>query len=397
MALLVECPKCKKRLAADAKVCMSKTGKGCGASIPVKGRVYWALYWAEGKSKQKRFGDSASASENKTAAEYFLSKIKVKIKRGEYAEIQEKPRLLIRDFVEDHYRPWCQTNNKGYSRGKRYWLDHIVSNWGGLALDELGYGHVAWYQKQMKSKGTLVTFNRVHTTVHHMYTMAIKMKKIDHNPVADTADLRFSEENRIRFLTLKEVEALLGVCHEHLRPMVVTALNTGMRRGEVLGLRLGEHVDLETRTISLGAGETKSQRERHIPVNDILLEVLTRAAENKGPGDYLFAREDGSPYLEVKRSYKTALKAAGITGATFHTLRHTFASHLVMAGVDLYTVGDLLGHADYKQTQKYAHLSPDHRGRAVYALDKIFGSPAATTIPITKEREALGLSSNISL
>ncbi len=396
MALLVECPKCKKRLAADAKVCKSKTGKGCGATIPAKSRVFWALYWADGKARQKRFGDSESTSENKTAAEYFLSKINIKIRRGEYAEIQDKPRLLIRDFIEDHYRPWCQTNNKGYENGKRFWLNNIVQMWGNLALDELGYAQVAWYQKQMKNKGTHVTFNRVHSTLSHMYTIARKMKLVDGNPIADTNELKWKEEYRIRYLTLEETAALIKACPNHLRPMVLTALHTGMRKGEILGLRLGEHVDLDSLNISLKAEETKGGKDRHIPINKTLLSVLKQVAMGKEAGDYIFSKPDGSPFVDVKRAFGSALKKAQINGATFHTLRHTFASHLVMAGVDLYTVGDLLGHADYKQTQKYAHLSPDHRGRAVYFLDKIFSETAPITNSITKASQDALKVNNIS-
>ncbi len=88
----------------------------------------------------------------------------------------------------------------------------------------------------------------------------------------------------------------------------------------------------------------------------------------------MFTGKDGDPYKSVKRSFSTALKKAGIHDFRFHDLRHTFASHLVMAGVDLTSVKELLGHKSLAMTTRYAHLSPSHKRKAVNTLDNVLNS-----------------------
>ena len=89
----------------------------------------------------------------------------------------------------------------------------------------------------------------------------------------------------------------------------------------------------------------------------------------------MFAGKDGDPCKSVKKSFSTALRKAGIHDFRFHDLRHTFASHLVMAGVDLTSAKKLLGHKSLAMTTRYAHLSPSHKRKAVNTLDNVINSP----------------------
>ncbi len=101
--------------------------------------------------------------------------------------------------------------------------------------------------------------------------------------------------------------------------------------------------------------------------------VLSRLAQGKNKGDFIFTW-NGKRIKDVKRAWHSALAAAEIEDFNFHDLRHTFASNLAMEGVDLYVLKELLGHKDLKMTQKYAHLSPDHKSKAVSVLDKVFNA-----------------------
>lgn len=144
-----------------------------------------------------------------------------------------------------------------------------------------------------------------------------------------------------------------------------TALNTGMRRGELLSLKWEQ-----IRNGFIYLTETKSNKARQIPVNDRLAEVfreVRRGNQLKSP--YVFCDSKGRRFYEVKRSFASACRRAGIEAFRFHDLRHTFASHLVMKGVSLKAVQELLGHSDLTMTMRYAHLSKGHLQEAVVALN----------------------------
>lgn len=148
-------------------------------------------------------------------------------------------------------------------------------------------------------------------------------------------DIEFLPENnrRLRYLSSEECQALVEACAPHLKPIVITALNTGMRLGEILGLKL-EQVDLKHGFILLH--RTKNNERREIPINPTLrgtLEAIPHGPES----EYVFTDRNGRPYKSVNNSFPSACKRVGIQDFRFHDLRHTFASHLVMAGVDIAT------------------------------------------------------------
>jgi len=110
---------------------------------------------------------------------------------------------------------------------------------------------------------------------------------------------------------------------------------------------------------------TKNNEVRKIPINDQLMQVL-KDQEFRSP--YIFTRENRKRCLSVRTAFQNALRRAGIEDFRFHDLRHTFGSHLAMAGVDLITIKELMGHKAIEMTLRYAHLSPDHKSRAVNSL-----------------------------
>ena len=149
---------------------------------------------------------------------------------------------------------------------------------------------------------------------------------------------------------------------------MLLSLHTGMRRGELFALTW-QSVDLQASRITVHGATAKSGRTRHLPLNSEALAVLRgwhdQSANTIG---LVFPGKNGAAFNNVRRSWEGALKAAKITRFRWHDLRHTFASKLVMAGVDLNTVRELLGHSDYAMTQRYAHLAPEHKAAAVAKL-----------------------------
>ena len=171
----------------------------------------------------------------------------------------------------------------------------------------------------------------------------------------------------MRFLMPEEIRTLLSNCADHLKPIVTVALNTGMRKGELLSLKW-DQVNLDQGIISLL--DTKNHERRDLLMNEAVKSTL-RALKAQRSGEYVFCNGYGESFGEVKRSFGTALRKSGIEDFRFHDLRHTFASNLVMEGVDLMTVKELLGHKSLEMTMRYSHLAPSHKMRAINVLDRI--------------------------
>ncbi|MEX3842605.1 tyrosine-type recombinase/integrase [Paraburkholderia sp. BR10882] len=151
---------------------------------------------------------------------------------------------------------------------------------------------------------------------------------------------------------------------DYLQPLVVTALNTGMRKGELLALEW-QDVDLELRTIHVQRAVAKSDKRRDIPISDELLACLT-AWKPLAHRVWVFGNKDtNAPLTDFGGAWDGLLEAAEITRFRFHDTRHDFATRLVSQGTDLYVVKTLLGHSSYAMVERYAHLAPDHLHAAI--------------------------------
>jgi integrase len=176
----------------------------------------------------------------------------------------------------------------------------------------------------------------------------------------------------------EECQALIHVCEKyprlrHLRPIIITAMNTGMRRSEILSLKW-EQVDFSRGAINLL--DAASGEERQIPINDVLAETLSgivRIIESP----YVFVDSHGKPYNHIREAFSSACRRIGVTDFRFQDLRHTFASHLVKAGIEISTVSKLLGHKSVAMTLRYSYLAPDQMKAAVNALNGLSGNLAS--------------------
>jgi len=153
---------------------------------------------------------------------------------------------------------------------------------------------------------------------------------------------------------------------QHIRPIVTVALNTGMRRGEILKLKW-EDVDL--RNGLLLVKDTKNGESRAVPINDAVREVLAGTVRRLD-SQYVFCNPKGQPLREIKHTFNSACRRAGIRNFMFHDLRHSAASFMAMGGVSLLAIGTILGHKTASMTKRYSHLSPEHLQGAVAAIDR---------------------------
>jgi len=207
-----------------------------------------------------------------------------------------------------------------------------------------------------------------------LFNQAIKWGYIKENPTKWAKRLKVDDAKPPRFLTVEECQKLLETCPKELYPVYFTFLNTGMRKSELENLQWKD-VDLKRCRIMIRFKENWQPKsgERDIPINDNLIEILSsldKKRSKKSQDAYVFDVKQSSHSRNWLRDQLIKIgKEAGIEGLTkLHTLRHTFASHLVMNGVDLPTVKKLMGHSDIQTTMIYAHLAPDHLEKAVGML-----------------------------
>jgi integrase len=160
-----------------------------------------------------------------------------------------------------------------------------------------------------------------------------------------------------------------GTYTDHVTPLVLLAVNTGLRRGELLKLRWRE-LDLQRRMLTVRGEGAKTGQTRHVPLNSEAIQVIKAWRPMAFEPEWcVFAGSAPSkPLVAIKKGWAAVLKSAKVKAFRFHDLRHTFASKLVMAGVDLNTVRELLGHKSISMTLRYAHLAPEHKAAAVETL-----------------------------
>jgi integrase len=159
---------------------------------------------------------------------------------------------------------------------------------------------------------------------------------------------------------------MINSCDDYLKPIVLTALHTGMRKTEILKLKW-KQVDMKNGFIHLS--DTKSGKRRSIPINETLYKTL-KSIDRRLDVQYVFFNpKTGKHYNDIKKAFNRACEKAKITDFRFHDLRHTFASQLLMGGGDLVVLKEILGHADIKMTLRYSHLASAHMKKAVNILD----------------------------
>ena len=238
------------------------------------------------------------------------------------------------------------------------------------------------------------TFNHHKNVASLAYRLAIQNGQVTINPARLVRQLR-TDNGRIRFLSHEEEAELRQIIAaefpQHM-PEFDLALNTGMRAGEQYKLLHWEHVEFERRQIMLPT--SKNGRPRYIPLNQPAMDALwaLRQVSPTGNGRVIVntvtpGRYHGQPRSTARNWFERAIAKAGLADFTWHCLRHTFASRLVMAGVDLRTVAELLGHRTLAMTFRYAHLAPSHQLAAVERLAAWKAETAKSTGTTTGTRD----------
>lgn len=326
-----------------------------------KDSPHWWISYTDpqtGKQTRRAFGDSHAAAK--------AEEQRLRAKSHEYKTRQQTD-CTVAAVLAEYLEPRLTARSRSTARNLARLADHWAGDLTGATLHD--------YIRQRQAEGVQpATINRELAFL----SAAINAHNRAHatqipNPITG---LKTREPpGRLRWLTRTEYAALVQAAAPRpaLQDYIILSVQTGMRRGELLALTW-DRVDFTHGLITLDATHTKTRTGRVIPVNpDARAALERRAAACRNAWVFCSGKTDG-PLTDLKKSFATACRRAGLVDVTPHTLRHTCASWLVQAGIPLYEVARLLGHSAITTTQRYAHLAPDHLRAAVDAL----ASPATT-------------------
>ncbi|WP_455831525.1 phage integrase [Pseudomonas fluorescens] len=372
---------------------------GLFVRVTAAGAKSYVVSWARGRKKTLGRVGILTLDQARTEATQYLAEARA---HGEPLAVTQGRRgttlPCLRDFIEDTYMPWFKAHHKGHEKTQHTLsnnFDPIMSQRldaiTGRDLEQIRTG---WMQAGNKAS----TVNRKMGSISGVFSRAVEWEYIDTHPLAKLKQLKVDSKGVIRYLADDETKRLRDALDarqdemraeresantwrtdrhrepmpsllelpftDHLKPMVLVSLNTGMRRGELFDLKWSA-VNFDTKTITVAGATTKTSDTRHIPMNKETIGVLEAWKKQASKSPYAFPGQGGGRFEDVKSAWLKLLERAQIDGFRWHDMRHDFASRLVMAGVPLNTVRDLLGHADIKMTLRYAHLAPGTKAAAV--------------------------------
>jgi site-specific recombinase XerD len=320
--------------------------------------VWWIRYAdATGKIRREKVG-------NRGAAIKLYQKRKTEVlQRIKLPENFKAKPVEMRELVTEAME-YSRNNNRGHSQD-RLRLLHISKEFGNRTAVSITPQDIErWLTSNGWSAGTI---NRFRSTLSLVFRLGIASRKIEQNPIRQVKHRR-EDNGRTRYLTVDEETRLRAVVTnrypQHM-PELDIALNTGLRRGEQYSLTW-EDVDFGMKMLTVCL--TKNGETRHVRLNSAAVTALSELYGNSPASGYVFTSRQGDRLLKGRHWFEPAIQAAGVKNFTWHCLRHTFASRLVMAGVDLRTVQQLMGHKTIQMTVRYAHLTPEHQLAAVERL-----------------------------
>jgi integrase len=334
----------------------------------------------------------------------------------------------LKEFLEKNYDPWAATHLKAgatYSKRIRAAFKFLLD----LPLDDpkLPWLVEKWKNQRLKDGTKKLTINRDLCTIKGALSFGVKNPEqsgINIHPLAGVKMLKVAtdEGERVRYLNqVDQIEEsrLFTALHKRetdaksgrksgnewrkvrgyelypdlestpfvdsLRPIIELCLNTGLRRGELFKIRWDDITwNLDTPVLTIRGSISKNNRSRQIPLNDQAIKTLSEWKKSSvDTSGLIFPSKDGKPFITLKTAWGTLIKDAQMENFRVHDMRHTFASRLVIAGVDLNTVRELLGHSDLKMTLRYAHLSPSVKAEAVSRLVTANGTRSTDSLKPT--------------
>jgi len=337
----------------------------------------WQFSWMfEGKYHRR-------IARTKTEARACLEKIRTQIREGRYLE---RPKKEVKTRFEDALEKFLAWGDVNVTPATRSSDGYMVERWkkspafAGKTLDKITPVDIEAFKAERlkdlikkgpgEEEGRTVTKRTVDMDLGRLkraFNLCIQWGLCENNPVAK---VKFFHEDakRMRYLTEEEEKALMKAASPDLQKIITFALHTGMRRGEITGLRW-QDIDFRNGVAVIPAPHSKNRKDRPVPLNKVALKILRSFARPIDSSALVFGNSKGKIETNIARLWRRAIVASGIEDFRFHDLRHTFASRLVMAGEDLAVLRELLGHSTFQMTLRYAHLAPSRLKEAVAVLE----------------------------
>jgi integrase len=328
--------------------------------IYIRGKTWWLDFRHDGKRHIVRLGKGI----NKTVAHELAGIKRGDILKGE-AGITQKRANLSFDKAAENFLTWVKANKRPKTiTSYGYCIGQLKRSFGGKTLGQIQPFAIEKHKKMRVEEKAAVSANREIAVLKIMFNRCIAWHKYSGaNPVKEVKLLK-EPKGKLRYLDQEEEAKLLAHAREPLRTIILVGIYAGLRiQAEALTLKW-EDVDFRRALLTVRAAYAKSGEGRVVNINSILKAALKELKE-RSRAECVFAKRDGSPFKSIRSAFKTACKHAKLTGVTPHTLRHTFASRLAMAGVDVRTIQELGGWKELEMLQRYAHLSPSHKAEAV--------------------------------
>ncbi len=322
----------------------------------------WWIDWHEGKRRRRK----KTHARTKTEAKQLLAQVRAKIVPRELGLFDAK--LSCPELVTRYLNALKGSSTRATWKRTEVCLRNFFSWCPQKRVVRLCGEIFEGYAAHRKERSINVsTINRELASLKRCLNWGVENRLLPSSPLARTKKLRGESPGRLRFLSEEEMHRLLRASEGSVyHDIFFTFLKTGMRKGELIHLRW-EDVDFEQSLIRVGGhrdehgtDDTKTHRERHLPMDAQLAGVIARQPR-RSDCPYVFGTERGTARKNnLNRELKKCAGRAGVEDVTLHTMRHTFASHLVMRGVDLASIKELLGHSTIQMTMRYAHLAKEH-------------------------------------
>ena len=334
------------------------------------GKTYYLRYQTEhGKQRQLKIGgfDDITFAQAQKAAKRLRSEVVLK---GDPAARKEKKKAIpaYAELAQQHI-DHAKTYQKRPENTEAVINGHLIPKWGKHRLDEITQQDISKWLAEKRQEFAPATVEKLRMMLGRSFELARQwnIQGAEINPVRAVPRFKF-DNARERHLSKGEAQRLLTACKASCNPqlwaIVSLLLYTGARKSELLNAKW-EHVDLEQRSWLIP--DSKTGKARRVPLSGPAVQVIEGLVEIPGCPWLLPNPETLKPYNTIKRAWDTARVQAKLPGLRIHDLRHSAASFMANGGIDLFTIGRILGHADHQSTMRYAHLANDTLLKAVEA------------------------------